>query len=240
LGYDCPLAILKKVQASMNIFDIDGTLTDTKKVEDKCFMKAFEKTFELDITSQKWSDLKNVTDWGITEEIIEREFNRKPFQQEYDLMISNFIVELKTEREKDKNQFNEVSGAKDFFYFLKDHTDYKLGIATGSWEKSAKIKLDTIGINPDQVAFSNSDYHKSREDITKHSIQQLKDKFQVEPTQIIYFGDGVWDFKTCRNLGIKFIGIDIEDDKKLTNLGAKTVFRNYLDVEKIMSEIKKG
>jgi len=210
------------------IFDIDGTLTDTKKVEDKCFMKAFEKTFKLDITNQKWADLKNVTDWGITEEIIEREFNRKPIQREYDLMISNFVSELKTEREKD------------FFYFLKNNTDYKLGIATGSWEKSAKLKLETIGIDLNNIAFSNSDYHKSREEITKHSIQQLSDQLHQEPSQIIYFGDGVWDFKTCRNLGIEFIGIDIEDDKKLTNLGAKTVFRNYLDVEKIMSVIKTG
>ena len=58
------------------IFDIDGTLTDTKKVEDKCFMKAFKQAFGIDITSQKWEDLQHVTDWGITEEIIQREWNR--------------------------------------------------------------------------------------------------------------------------------------------------------------------
>ena len=30
------------------IFDIDGTLTDTKKVDDKCFISAFEKTFQIE------------------------------------------------------------------------------------------------------------------------------------------------------------------------------------------------
>ncbi|MGB0840605.1 MAG: hypothetical protein ACPGXL_10715, partial [Chitinophagales bacterium] len=54
------------------IFDIDGTLADTKTVEDKCFIAAFYQTFGIDLSHQKWEDLKNVTDWGITEEIIER------------------------------------------------------------------------------------------------------------------------------------------------------------------------
>ncbi len=84
------------------IFDIDGTLTNTKKVEDKCFMKAFEQTFEIDIWSQKWENLQNVTDWGITEEIVQREWNRIPRKDEYELMISNFVTNLKAERARDK------------------------------------------------------------------------------------------------------------------------------------------
>ncbi len=46
------------------IFDIDGTLTDTKAVDDKCFIKAFDQTFGIDISNQKWEDLQHVTDWG--------------------------------------------------------------------------------------------------------------------------------------------------------------------------------
>jgi len=60
------------------IFDIDGTLTNTKEVDDKCFINAFEKTFQLNIKDQIWADLKNVTDWGITEEIIYQRLKRKP------------------------------------------------------------------------------------------------------------------------------------------------------------------
>ena len=52
------------------IFDIDGTLSNTTKVDDKCFIKAFKIVFGIDISNQNWSELTNVTDWGITEEII--------------------------------------------------------------------------------------------------------------------------------------------------------------------------
>ena len=77
------------------IFDIDGTLTDTMAVEDKCFFKAFELTFGLDITDQKWADFQHVTDWGITEEILDRNFNRKPSAIEYNSLIDTFLHLLK-------------------------------------------------------------------------------------------------------------------------------------------------
>ena len=222
------------------IFDIDGTLTNTKKVDDKSFIKAFKKTFKIDISNQKWGNLKNVTDWGITEEIIQREWNRKPRKEEYEFMISNFINNLKEERIKNKQQFIEILGSRDFFYELKELNAFKLGIATGAWEKSAKLKLETIGIGLEEICFSNSDYHKSRESITKDVIEQLKRKNKETPERIIYFGDGEWDFKTCQNLGIEFIGINNEKDNKLKELGAKTVFTNYLNKEQIMKILKRA
>lgn len=219
------------------IFDIDGTLTNTKKVEDKCFMQAFEQTFNIDIWNQKWESFSNVTDWGITEEIIENTKQRKPNRTEYAQMISNFTTRLKAEKERDITQFKEVEGAKAFFYELKEIKEIQLGIATGSWEKSALIKLDSIGIEVNDICFSNSDYHKSREAITQDVINQLRNKTKKSPHQVIYFGDGKWDFKTCQNLGIDFIGIDIERDEKLTKMGAKTVFQNYKNKNEILEKI---
>ena len=221
------------------IFDIDGTLANTKKVEDKCFMTAFEKTFRIDIWNEKWEDLKHVTDWGITEEIIQREWKRNPTADEYKLMISNFISELEREKEKDPSQFAEVPGASDFFCDLMKQEGIQLGIATGAWEESAKLKLAAIGIELEGVCFSNSNDHKSREAITQEVIARLNNSYNQEPEKIIYFGDGQWDYKTCQNLGIEFIGIDIENDGKLSALGARSVFQNYLNKELLMNVINK-
>lgn len=221
------------------IFDIDGTLTNTKKIDDTCFVQAFQQTFEINIENFKWEDLKHVTDWGITEEIFEEKIGRVPNKEEYELMRSNFVSILNEERKRKQAQFKEVNNAKDFFNSIRKNENFKLGIATGSWEDSAKIKLDAIGINLDGICFSNSDYHKSREAITQDVIKQLNTKTQKSPKQIIYFGDGAWDFQTCKNLGIKFIGIDIEGDGVLKKLGAKTVFRNYDNKEKILNELNK-
>ena len=230
----------KNAKMKFVIFDIDGTLTNTKQVDDKCFMEAFEQTFKIEIWNQKWENLKNVTDWGITEEIVQREWGRRPKNDEYELMISNFISNLEAEMVNDKLQFNEVAGARDLFIELKGHKEFNLGIATGAWEKSAKLKLETIGIDVDGICFSNSNYYKSREAITKDVVNQLTTKTQKLPDQIIYFGDGEWDYKTCQLLGMEFLGIDIEGDGKLRKLGAKTVYRDYTNRDQILNELKKG
>lgn len=212
------------------IFDIDGTLANTKTVEDRCFMKAFQETFGLDIFEQDWSELKHVTDWGITEEIIQNAWNRKPTKVEYELMIRNFVQQLETERAKDARQFQEVAGAKAFFDRVKNDEKYSVGIATGSWEQSALIKLDCVGISVNEVAFSNSNHFKSRADITQHAIEQARKGKSIPKEQITYFGDGVWDFKTCQQLGINFIGIDVDGEGKLEQLGAEKVFRDFKTV----------
>ncbi len=220
------------------IFDIDGTLTNTKKVDDKCFEKAFKQTFEIEIKELDWEVATNVTDWGLTEEVFEMVYKRKPSKSEYNKMRTNFMHLLKKEKQKDASQFTEVRGAVSFYNYVKNNTDWKVGIATGAWEQSALLKLQSIGIEIDGVAFSNSDYFISREGITQHTIDQIQEKHDDEITEVVYFGDGVWDYNTCKNLGIRFIGIDILNDDKLKKIGAKTVFQDYRDQEAILKEIR--
>ena len=202
------------------IFDIDGTLADTKKVEDKCFMNAFEETFGLNITDQSWEELANVTDWGITEEIILTSLGRIPYATEYETMIANFTRLLKKEEVRDRRQFKEVPGAKSFFYSIQSQEDMAVGIATGSWKASAVIKLASVGILSTDVCFSTSDHHKSREKITLDVIDQLSKQTGKPPKQVTYFGDGAWDYQTCAKLEIDFVGIDVAGDGRLRELGA--------------------
>jgi len=219
------------------IFDIDGTLTDTKKVDDKCFVKAFKQTFDIEIEALEWGVTKNVTDWGLTEEVVENVHGRKPTPLEYQSMLTNFMDLLEKEKMEDPSQFKAVNGAVSFYNYIKNQTDWQLGIATGSWEQSALLKLDSIGIEVDGVAFSNSDYFISREGITQHTIDQVQKNYEKEIKDIVYFGDGVWDYNTCKNLGIRFIGIDILNDNKLKNIGAEIIFQDYSDTESILEEI---
>ena len=218
------------------IFDIDGTLTNTKRVEDKCFKKAFKETFNINIDRQKWEDINYVTDWGITEEIIQREMNRLPSPLEYLRMISNFMTNLSMERAYDETQFLEVAGAKSFFDHLNLIDEIQVGIATGSWEQSALFKLDLINLDVSGVSFSNSSFHKSREAITLDVVSQLRIK-SGNPERIIYFGDGEWDFQSCKNLEIEFVGIDVENDGKLRKIGAPFVFADYLNIKEILDKI---
>ena len=219
------------------IFDIDGTLTNTKQVDDKCYVKAFESAFGFSIEDTNWEKLQNVTDWGITEELYQQHTGRYPDEDEYQSMTKRFLQYLQEERRRDHRQFSEVPGAKAFFDRLREGSGIVLGIATGSWSPSARIKLNAIGIHTSGVAFANSDHHKTRKEITNHAIKLLIDQTESAPERILYFGDGVWDFKTCQQLGIEFVGIDVRGDGRLKKMGAKNVFSHYLDPDEILKII---
>lgn len=221
------------------IFDIDGTLTDTKGVDDKCFVSAFLNVFNINIRDQDWSAFKNVTDSGITAEIFQKELNRNPTESEYQSLMSEFIQHLEKEKERDLSQFREVNGARNFVNSLKD-MDLPLGIATGGWEGSARLKLQAAGIDIDGLGFSNSSRHKTREKIIKDVIIQLQGKKEYVENDIIYFGDGLWDMLTCARLGIHFIGIDNNGDNKLRSLGVNPVFKDFTKSDEIFDVINNG
>lgn len=221
------------------IFDIDGTLTDTKGVDDKCFIKAFYNIFKIDITNENWAKLKNVTDWGITEEIINRECGRKLDSKELNAMMTEHVRLLKLAKEEDPSQFEIIKNANTFLKTMLAHSEYQVGIATGACEQSAVLKLEPFDLDLDKIAFSNSDKYKSREEITEDVIDQLSTTYE-EPDEVIYLGDGAWDYKTCQNLGVKFIGIDYNQDGKLKALGAKNIFRDFEDAKGIEEIISNG
>lgn len=219
------------------IFDIDGTLADTKDIDDKCFVAAFYQSFGINIENENWAALQNVTDWGITEEILQREWGRSPSVEEYEKMRNRLVALLLDANKNQAAHFTEVKGAKAFFESLGELENYRLGIATGAWGDSAKIKLNAIGIDWSSVCFSNSDHFKTRGGITNSVIHQL-DSQGYKPERIIYFGDGEWDYKTCKELGIEFIGIDVRGNGKLEMLGAKHVFRDFKEPDKLLELIK--
>jgi len=228
---------LKNKNKKLVIFDIDGTLADTKAIDDACFIQAFDTTFNIDIQHQKWEDITHLTDWGITEEIIQKHLKRNPTTAEYGLMEATMIANLTQAKAENAAQFQEIRGAKSFFNHLQTAPNIALGIATGAWEKSALIKLGGVGIDPTNFPFSNSSHFKTREGITNHTIRQATANYDGDFEEIIYFGDGLWDYKTCQNLGIRFIGIDVLKDNRLKDIGATTVFEDYRDMGKILAVI---
>jgi len=219
------------------IFDIDGTLTNTTEVDDKCFIRAFNIVFGLDISNQNWAELLNVTDWGITEEIILKHRSRIPTDVEYGNMIKEFVAQLQSELLKDKKQFQEVKGAKKFIEFLKHKPNISMGIATGGWEKSAILKLNSIGIDSREFNFSNSNHFKTRADILSKTIQDIKENSRNKIDRIIYFGDGTWDYFTCQKLNIEFVGIDVFKNNKLKKIGAKIIYNNFEKMELIYKSL---
>ncbi|KAJ1511577.1 hypothetical protein HMI54_000716 [Coelomomyces lativittatus] len=148
-------------------------------------------------------------------------------------MFYEFEISLELTPER----FKEIPGAKDILQHLLNQ-GRKIAFATGAWKESAMLKLHSIDIDPSNYPFGNGDHSIERSEIIKEAIAQAEQFYSSNFKRTIYIGDGKWDFETCRELGIKFIGIDSKSNGQLKKLGASIVFKNFLQKESFIQSLE--
>jgi len=213
------------------IFDIDGTLLNSSSIDDGCLIRTFKDLYSMNISEADWNELKSKTtgtDIELSRLIFKSKFDREPDTKEIERIKKHFHQLLIFSFESQKEAFSEIPGAKDIFSELRKSEDFVVGISTGSWKLSAIIKLRKINIIPNGIPFSHADKFSNRNEIVKDTIEQAKLKYKIDEFEkIIYIGDGEWDFKTTREIGIDFIGIDCNRNNILKSLGATFVLENF-------------
>lgn len=218
------------------IFDIDGTLTDTKEVDDDCFISAFFDEYNIALKNIDWTTFTNVTDYGLFLDIYSSVFNKKPTENDRLNFQRRFFEYLDIQLKSNPEKFKSVNGASTFINYCLDHTNFKIAFATGGWQYSANLKLQAADIFNVGIPISSCDILFRRQDIILEVIEKSKHHYKTQTFDtIIYFGDGVWDYKTTSELEIEFIGVDINNDKKLERLGVKNIINDFTDIVKVLS-----
>jgi hypothetical protein len=73
------------------MFDIDGTLTETMKVDEECFVRSFQDVFGFPDIDADWSHYPRTTDSGIFHDIFTSRIGRSPMPQEVSRFRQHFI-----------------------------------------------------------------------------------------------------------------------------------------------------
>lgn len=223
--------------AKLVLFDIDGTLANSNKVDAICYVRAVQEEFELEHIDDRWETYKHATDSGIFEEIFERAFSRKPSESENDRVVARMARLLEEYHSQDPSLFHEISGAGDLLAYLRDHPIWKAGIATGAWKESALFKLKAAGIDYRGLPMVTGSDAKTREEILLRCIDLSKERYGVgEFEKIVSVGDAVWDLKTAANLKLGFIGINkpekfksYKDCRVMQDFRDQGLFMQYLE-----------
>lgn len=217
------------------LFDIDGTLLDSIKIDDFCFKSTFKKLHHIDLSNAEWNDFKHVTDLGLTKEIFEKYLNKQPSYSEIDAIKSEFIKQISSKTK----EITQIKGAFEFLELVDSHNDLTIAIATGGWKETAVLKCKAIGIDLDMYVVGSSNDHYDRSRIIQISMDKaLKEYRQNFFDSVVYFGDGIWDFEATGKLGINFIGVDSKNDGTLKNAGCKTVIRDFSNPVNILNLIQ--
>lgn len=193
---------------NLAIFDVDGTLTKTVSIDDKCFTQAFAISKGITGIDTDWTKYHYPTDSGITLQIFREKLGREPNSEELRKLKRCFINLLKKRSLSDPQDFTEITGASSLLKCFRKEPGWAIAIAAGGWPEPATLKLQAAGMGINDFPTVFADEGISREEILEKAIKKALIYYrQKNFKKIVSIGDGLWDVRTAIRLSIPFLGI---------------------------------
>ncbi len=218
------------------VSDIDGTLTKTSAVDEECYLQAFIDVLGIKSVDSNWSNYEHVTDLGVMNNVFTTRFGRPPKTVEISKFIEQFVALLEERNRLNNGAFEEIPGAVSFLASFGQRSDWRTAIATGGWERSARLKLRTAGIDVGETPTAFAEDGPSRESIVRTAIDRASSIYKHRAFQkVVSIGDAVWDVHTANRLDLPFVGVGYDDRAaRLRQFGASHVILNFLDQQKCL------
>ena len=220
------------------IFDVDGTLSRTSDVDDRCWCEAAREVLGVESMTTDWSCYSHSTDEAIATDLILARFGGRPDDPEVRARVrrlrDDFTARIRMEISRSPDCFRPVPGAPQLFPRLAA-AGWASAIATGGWRATAEMKLRTAGIPFEGVPAAHADDAHPREEIVSKAIER-----SGVAGPAVYVGDGVWDVRAATRLGIGFVGVGQgESADRLTEAGARITLSDYTDFEDFLHAVGK-
>jgi phosphoglycolate phosphatase-like HAD superfamily hydrolase len=182
------------------IFDIDGTLIESMDFDTALYTKAVKNILGDIVIHYDWNYYRNVTDSGILSEILKENGYDEPalnicaVRSEFGKLMAEYLH---------KHCISALPGAVQLLQRMKIDSGFAVGIATGGWGHTARLKLAAAGLDVHGIPLCSSDDSDEREGIMKKCLSLMGSGFDA----IYYVGDADWDIAATQRLGWEFIGI---------------------------------
>lgn len=193
---------------NLAVFDVDGTLCRTNSVDADCVTRAFAETLRIPVPSSDWSVYRESTDSGILAELCQIHLKRDPTIEEKAGCPRRFLELLDEVYTADPGRFQAVPGAAEMINSIRKDPAWRPAIATGGFRMTALFKLRAAGINVRGIPLATADDSESRNAIVETALSRARADYDVpEFAKIVYVGDGIWDLRTAREMGLGFLGV---------------------------------
>ena len=184
------------------IFDVDGTLVDAHALDNASFNDAFTEVTGIKMTESMWSSFEEVTSQSTIHQALGKGCS-EDISSIKDRIKNSFFEKLRAGHSLDPTAIRAFGGAVDLVSALQASPDFRVAIATGCWKETGHFKLKTSGFDLTNIPFASASDCYSRADIISLAAQRAG--MSVE--HAVYVGDGLWDLRATRQLGIPFIGV---------------------------------
>ena len=216
------------------VFDVDGTLVGGEATDWASFGAAFKEAAGFVLEDTFFARIEEVTAQAIVHQALED----APIEKKKEIeraVRQGYLRRLQSAHENDPCSFPALDGALALLAELRQR-GVPVAIATGDWFESITFKLQAAGIPFDAVPIVTSSDFYSRADIIAEAIA----KAGRPREEAVYIGDGLWDLRAARKLGIPFIGVGYRKEK-LEAAGATHTLRDLspLNFWQVIETIRK-
>jgi beta-phosphoglucomutase-like phosphatase (HAD superfamily) len=213
----------------ITIFDIDGTICDSREIEGVCFVNAIENVTGITLSTLEWTEYPEPTSSGIVRGLLKGD----PASSQKEMEIKHEYCRLLGEaRLTHPEEFMPIPGVHSFIKRLQDEGISTIAIATGCFDDEARFKLECCGMALDEYPHATSSDTPRRRDILPLAAARAGGS----TADIVYFGDAPWDFAVSRVLPVHLIGIG-RRILQLTELGLEHTFPDFQDHERLLGAL---
>jgi phosphoglycolate phosphatase-like HAD superfamily hydrolase len=218
----------------MMVFDVDGTLVGGEAADWASFGAAFEEAAGFVLDEKFFARLEEVTAQAIIHQALQQASFEERKQVER-AVRQGYLRRLQSAHESNPSSFPALDGALALLAELK-RRGMPVAIATGDWFESSTFKLRAAGVPFDAVPMVTSSDFYSRADIIAGAIAKAGRPMH----EAVYIGDGLWDLRAARKLGIPFVGVGSRKEK-LEAAGAAYTLPDLSPVGfwRVMGDIRK-
>jgi phosphoglycolate phosphatase-like HAD superfamily hydrolase len=182
------------------VFDLDGTLVDSDAFDGALYVETVREIVEGVEVDESWQRYRHVTDESILDEILEERGLaeaselRARVRAAFGSKVARYLTQ--------GGQCRCVSGAQEAIAELQA-AGHRVGVATGGWGHTARMKLAHAGFSVDGLVLTSSDDSADRVEIMNACLRQLGGTRD----RAVYIGDGLWDVEASRRAGWSFIAV---------------------------------
>jgi phosphoglycolate phosphatase-like HAD superfamily hydrolase len=220
------------------IFDIDGTLARSNDLDERLFARAIEEVLGVQGISTDWASYAETTDEAITRELIQMHRASDDAERLVASTRSRFIDMVRADLSDLQRTITPVPGVPSVLDLLAEREGASVAMATGGWPESAKLKLETVGVDYSRHRLSTCADHPHRYAIIRHALAGLG----RDTDGAVYFGDGIWDARASKRLGIGFVGIAAEPGKRerLEAEGVTVILNDFSDIDEVVDATERA
>ncbi|MFZ5479354.1 MAG: HAD family hydrolase [Myxococcota bacterium] len=211
------------------VFDLDQTLLRGEDVDWSMWLASIEEALGVAVPmDQDWASYPVHTDHGLVREVSRRFRGSEITAEEWATFERIWLARLA----RNLVAYTPVTGATELLA-----TVTRAGIATGNLHRVTTLKLRHSGLDRFGLPCTCSDDAPNRTALVRACLEGLGWRPGDPATSV---GDGVWDVRAARALGIGFVGVAQSDahEERLRAHGASHVVRDYTDLAAFRSAVE--